>query len=133
MWRADVNKVLAGAAICDSGRGRESRALRFIARQIEVTSSPRVDKCRAVRPFWGGVKNEEGASRQMDFQFFVQDTLDFIRSHKEWAPPIVFLLAFGESIGFVSVILPFWAMLVALGGVINLSGLNFPLRLISTP
>ncbi len=41
----------------------------------------------------------------------------FAESHRGWAPLIVLILAFGESIAFVSLILPFWAMLVAIGAV----------------
>ena len=45
--------------------------------------------------------------------------LDFVRLHREWAAPIVFVLAFGESLAFVSLILPFWAMLVGIGTIIG--------------
>jgi membrane protein DedA with SNARE-associated domain len=52
--------------------------------------------------------------------------LDFVREHKQWAAPIVFLLAFGESLAFVSLVLPFWAMLVGIGTLIGASdALNF--------
>lgn len=49
----------------------------------------------------------------------------FGRNHKEWVVPLVFVLAFGESIAFVSLILPFWGMLVALGAVVGTSGKDF--------
>ena len=62
---------------------------------------------------------------------YAQQILDFVRDHKDWAAPIVFLLAFGESIAFVSLILPFWAMLVGLGTLVQASGLSFPLMLAS--
>ncbi len=45
--------------------------------------------------------------------------ITFVREHRAWAGPIVLLLAFGESIAFVSLILPFWGMLVALGVMIG--------------
>jgi membrane protein DedA with SNARE-associated domain len=51
--------------------------------------------------------------------------LDFARAHREWAPIIVFILAFGESIAFVSLILPFWGALVALGAVIGTESVLF--------
>lgn len=45
--------------------------------------------------------------------------ITFVRDHRSWLGPIVFVLAFGESIAFVSLILPFWGMLVALGAMIG--------------
>jgi membrane protein DedA with SNARE-associated domain len=52
--------------------------------------------------------------------------MDFVRLHPNWAAVIVFALAFGESLAFVSLIFPFWAMLVGIGGLIGASDtLNF--------
>ena len=47
------------------------------------------------------------------------DITTFIEHNRALAAPIVLLLAFGESIAFVSLILPFWGMLVALGSMIG--------------
>jgi membrane protein DedA with SNARE-associated domain len=56
----------------------------------------------------------------------VQDTvLHFIQEQHAWAPPIVFLLAFGESLAFVSLLLPATIILLALGGVLGAAGLSF--------
>jgi membrane protein DedA with SNARE-associated domain len=50
----------------------------------------------------------------------------FVVDHREWAAPIVFFLAFGESLAFISLILPFWSMLVVIGAIIGASeGLSF--------
>lgn len=49
------------------------------------------------------------------------------REHSLWAAPIVLVLAFGESIALVSLILPFWGMLVAIGAVMSLDGAGFAL------
>ncbi len=49
----------------------------------------------------------------------------FADAHRGWAPFLVLLLAFGESIAFVSLVLPFWGMLVALGAVLGGSTLEF--------
>jgi membrane protein DedA with SNARE-associated domain len=49
----------------------------------------------------------------------------FVRENSGWAAPIVFLLAFGESLAFISLFLPFWAMLVGIGTLITASGLDF--------
>jgi membrane protein DedA with SNARE-associated domain len=53
--------------------------------------------------------------------------LTFVREHRAWAAPIVFALAFGESIALVSLILPFWGMLVAIGALMGLGGHEFVL------
>ena len=45
--------------------------------------------------------------------------LEFVRLHPNLAAFIVFGLAFGESLAFVSLILPFWAMLVGIGTIIG--------------
>ena len=37
--------------------------------------------------------------------------VSFVRDHREWAAPIMFLLAFGESIAFISLVLPFYGFL----------------------
>lgn len=55
----------------------------------------------------------------MALQEYADALLAFVRSNPQWIAPIVFVLAFGESIAFVSLILPFWGMLVALGGLIG--------------
>ncbi|HEU4379739.1 MAG TPA: DedA family protein [Hyphomicrobiaceae bacterium] len=47
--------------------------------------------------------------------------LGFVRAHKEWAGPIVLLLAFGESLAFISLVLPFWIILVGIGTIIGAS------------
>jgi membrane protein DedA with SNARE-associated domain len=44
--------------------------------------------------------------------------LDFIRQHANWAALLVFGLAFGESLPFASLVLPFWAVLVGVGTII---------------
>ncbi|MGI9475691.1 MAG: DedA family protein [Hyphomicrobiaceae bacterium] len=44
---------------------------------------------------------------------------EFAEAHRAWAPLIILLLAFGESIAFVSLVLPFWGMLVALGALLG--------------
>ncbi|MEX0841320.1 MAG: DedA family protein [Xanthobacteraceae bacterium] len=60
----------------------------------------------------------------MTFGSFEQDVADFIREHQAWGPPIVFALAFGESLAFISLLLPAWAALVAVGVLINSSHLD---------
>ncbi len=40
----------------------------------------------------------------MTFANFAQDVIDFVREHQAWGPPIVFALAFGESLAFLSLL-----------------------------
>jgi membrane protein DedA with SNARE-associated domain len=62
----------------------------------------------------------------MPFAEYTDAVKLFVTSHREWAAPIVFALAFGESLAFVSLILPFWGMLVVIGTIIGASdSLNF--------
>lgn len=58
----------------------------------------------------------------MELQAFADGIMAFVRTHQAWAGPIVFVLAFGESLAFVSLILPFWAMLVGIGTLIGAAG-----------
>jgi membrane protein DedA with SNARE-associated domain len=48
-----------------------------------------------------------------------------VRDNAAWAPPIVFALAFGESLAFISLLIPAWGALVAIGALIGPSGINF--------
>ena len=62
----------------------------------------------------------------MSFAEYTDAIKTFVTHHREWAAPIVFILAFGESLAFVSLILPFWGMLVVIGTIIGASdSLNF--------
>jgi len=54
-----------------------------------------------------------------------ENIVEFVRAHEMWAAPVVGVLAFGESLAFISLLLPAWAILVALGTVIGKSGINF--------
>ena len=51
--------------------------------------------------------------------------LSFIRNHEAWAPAIVFVLAFGESLAFVSLLLPATVVLVGVGALVGASGIAF--------
>jgi membrane protein DedA with SNARE-associated domain len=61
----------------------------------------------------------------MDFQAYVDQIITFARDNAEWAPAIMFILAFGESLAFVSLLIPAWGALVALGALIGSSGISF--------
>lgn len=61
----------------------------------------------------------------MDLHTAVQQTVDFVRLNQTWAVPIVFALAFGESLAFISLLIPAWGALVAIGALIGSSGIRF--------
>ncbi|SNB51026.1 membrane protein DedA, SNARE-associated domain [Arboricoccus pini] len=49
----------------------------------------------------------------------------FVRLHQGWTAPIVFLLAFGESIAFLSILIPATVILLAVGALIGQANLPF--------
>jgi membrane protein DedA with SNARE-associated domain len=61
----------------------------------------------------------------MHLHDIVQQTIDFVRLYAHWAPPIVFVLAFAESLAFISLLVPAWGALVAMGALIKSGGLDF--------
>jgi len=61
----------------------------------------------------------------MDFNAVAQTVADFVHANRAWAGPVVFALAFGESLAFVSLLVPAWAALVAIGALIAANELNF--------
>jgi membrane protein DedA with SNARE-associated domain len=54
-----------------------------------------------------------------------QQVVEFVKVHEAWAAPVVFALAFGESLAFISLLIPAWAALVGIGVLIASGGLNF--------
>jgi membrane protein DedA with SNARE-associated domain len=50
--------------------------------------------------------------------------LALIREHESWAAPVVFILAFGESLAFISLLLPATAILFGAGGLIGATGIG---------
>ena len=61
----------------------------------------------------------------MDFSAYVEPPIAFFRANHVWAIPIVFALAFGESLAFLSLLLPSTVFLVAIGGLLGASGIEF--------
>ncbi|HKF08555.1 MAG TPA: DedA family protein [Xanthobacteraceae bacterium] len=51
--------------------------------------------------------------------------VEFVRVHQAWAPPVVFVLAFAESLAFISLLIPAWAALVGIGVLISSGNLTF--------
>ena len=56
---------------------------------------------------------------------FARALANLVRDHQAWAAPIVLLLAFGESLAFISLLFPAWGALVAIGALIGASGISF--------
>jgi membrane protein DedA with SNARE-associated domain len=48
-----------------------------------------------------------------------------VRAHHDWAGPVCFVLAFLESLAFVSLIVPSAVLLIAIGGLVPLSNISF--------
>jgi membrane protein DedA with SNARE-associated domain len=61
----------------------------------------------------------------MTIETLLHQAVDFVRGHEAWAAPIVFALAFGESLAFISLLVPAWGALVAIGALIGPSGISF--------
>jgi membrane protein DedA with SNARE-associated domain len=61
----------------------------------------------------------------MDFKFHANELIEFVRTHQMWAAPIIFALAFGESLAFISLLFPAWGLLVAMGALVGQSGISF--------
>ena len=58
-------------------------------------------------------------------ELMIHQVLEFIRTHAAWAPWVVFLLAFGESLAFISLLLPATVILLGVGGFIGAAGISF--------
>ena len=56
---------------------------------------------------------------------YAHQLVEFVRVHEAWAAPVVFALAFGESLAFISLLIPAWAALVGIGVLIGSGDLNF--------
>ncbi|WP_312625760.1 DedA family protein [Scandinavium sp.] len=61
----------------------------------------------------------------MDFTALIQTVTDFISSHPKLALGVIALLAFGESLAFISLLLPATVILLATGALIGESELRF--------
>src|SRR6201995_1662036 len=70
-------------------------------------------------------KNQTGARRSSGMEDYAHVLADFVRDHQAWAAPIVLVLAFGESLAFISLLIPAWGALVAIGALIGASGISF--------
>jgi membrane protein DedA with SNARE-associated domain len=56
---------------------------------------------------------------------WANQALQFIGTHADWAGPVVLLLAFGESLAFLSLLLPATVVLIGAGGLVGAGVLSF--------
>ena len=56
---------------------------------------------------------------------FFRGLVHFAAAHGAWAAPLVFVLAFAESLAFLSLVVPAWGALVGIGTLLEPSGLSF--------
>jgi membrane protein DedA with SNARE-associated domain len=64
-------------------------------------------------------------SIESQLQDYTQQIIEFVRAHEALAAPTVAVLAFGESLAFISLLIPAWTILVALGALLGESGVSF--------
>lgn len=64
----------------------------------------------------------------------MNDLLGFVQANQQWVAPILFVMAFGESLAVIGVLLPFTALIMACGGLIGAGVLDlWPVLLSSIP
>jgi membrane protein DedA with SNARE-associated domain len=61
----------------------------------------------------------------MSLEEMAQHVIEFVRTHEAWAAPVVFALAFMESLAFLSFVVPAWAVLVGIGAIMKTGGIAF--------
>jgi membrane protein DedA with SNARE-associated domain len=55
----------------------------------------------------------------MGLHDYAQEIIGFVQRNQAWAAPIMFALAFGESLAFISLLLPAWGALIAIGALVS--------------
>jgi membrane protein DedA with SNARE-associated domain len=60
----------------------------------------------------------------MALEAVVETVVTFVREHESWAGPVAFLVAFGESFCFLSLIIPGTAILVGIAALLAASGVD---------
>lgn len=61
----------------------------------------------------------------MEFSQFTTSVLEFVKANESMAIPVVFLLAFAESLAFISLVVPSTVILIGIGGLLGASGVAF--------
>src|SRR5262249_19316411 len=55
---------------------------------------------------------------------WIQDIITFISENRAWAGPVIFALAFAESMAFISLLVPFTATIVGAGALVGVGKLD---------
>jgi membrane protein DedA with SNARE-associated domain len=63
--------------------------------------------------------------KPMDFEFIKTSVLSFVQEHQSYAPFILALMTFAESLAFVSLLLPTMTILIAMGFVLAAADIPF--------
>src|SRR3712207_8566137 len=61
----------------------------------------------------------------MDFEIVRNSVVQFVQAHQGWAPFVLGLMTFGESLAFVSLLLPTMTILIAVGFILSAAGIPF--------
>jgi membrane protein DedA with SNARE-associated domain len=69
--------------------------------------------------FSGAITAAEAQSLAGSMRAFVESIVEFVKHNQQWAVPIIFLLAFGESLAFISLILPATLILASIAGLLG--------------
>ncbi len=56
---------------------------------------------------------------------WADQALAFVKENHEWAPPFLFLFAFGESVALISLLFPATIVLLGVGGLVGAGSLDF--------
>ncbi|MGM0559794.1 MAG: DedA family protein [Pseudomonadota bacterium] len=65
---------------------------------------------------------------------WLNELLIFVEANGQWVAPILFVMAFGESLAVIGVLLPFTALIMACGGLIGAGAMDpWPVLLSSIP
>ncbi|WP_439575753.1 DedA family protein [Phreatobacter sp.] len=56
---------------------------------------------------------------------YATTVIEFVKANQGWAPLIIFLLTFAESLAVLSLIVPAWAMIIAFGPLVGAGGIPF--------
>ncbi len=59
----------------------------------------------------------------MDIEFLKSNVVEFVRTHQSYAPFVLGLMTFAESLAFVSLLLPTMTLLIAVGFVVAAAGI----------
>src|SRR6476659_4777325 len=98
----------------------------------------------SLHPCYGGLRGQNATERtagywrlshkalsgiliggDMSFEELTRQVIEFVREHQAWAAPIVFALAFAESLAFLSFFVPAWAVLVGIGAMMKTADIAF--------